>query len=113
MFKSSLYNVPNYYGELDTFTAADILLTKYKQINSYSDVSKVAKIDDILLTFNNTSNGFLISSQQIITKAQGFVNTVTSRSLLAFQLSPPISKHIFILDIFFSIFNGIYHNSAI
>ena len=28
MFNSSSNNIPNYYGELDTFTAADILLTK-------------------------------------------------------------------------------------
>ena len=107
MFKSSLYNVPNYYGELDTFTAADILLTKYKQINSYSDVSKVAKIDDILLTFNNTSNGFLISSQQIITKAQDFVNTVTSRSLLAFYMIF-FFQIILLLLLFFVILSIVY-----
>ena len=85
-FESPLLDVANSYGELDTFTAGDILINKYENVYKYYNLSKVSQIDDILVTFNNTSNGFLLSSQQIITKAEAFVEIVTSNSLLILKI---------------------------
>ena len=57
-FESPLLDVANSYGELDTFTAGDILINKYENIYKYYDSSKVSQIEDVLVTFNNTSNSF-------------------------------------------------------
>ena len=102
MFNSPLNNMPNYYGELDTFTAADILLTKYRKINSYSNDSEILKIEDIFLTLNLTSNSFLLSSQHIITSAEDFVDVVTSRSLTAFNIIH-VFQNILLLLIYVSV----------
>ena len=101
-FNSSLYSMPNYYGQLDTFTAANILLVKYREINSYSNVSEVAKIEDILATLNFTSNGFLLSSQHIIKSTEDFVDAVTSKSLATFNIVF-LFQNILLLVIYLSI----------
>ena len=73
------------YQEFDTFMAHDLLITKYMQIIS-STVPSIFYIDNLIPTFNNTANDFMLSNQVIITKTQQFMDSTIESNIRSLQI---------------------------
>ena len=67
--------------ELDTFTATDILVTKYLEIGSFQVVTELASIDTIPITFNNTANDYMYQNNEIILKTEEFLSDIIAKNI--------------------------------
>ena len=73
------------YQDFDTFTAHDMLVTKYMQVLS-SGVPSIVNINNLITTFNNTANDFMLSNQVIITKTQQYMETTIQSNINSLQI---------------------------
>ena len=85
-FTTPMVNGKTYYGELDTFTANDILYNKYILLNKFTDIKQLAAKDEIMYTLNNTANDYLLSSQNIIQGTEIFLESLITSNLLNLKI---------------------------
>ena len=96
-FMTPIINGETYYRELDTFTANDILYNKYIVLSKFTDIRQLAAKDDILYTFNNTANDYLISSQNIIEGTEIYLKALISRNLFNLKIILSIEAFVLVL----------------
>ena len=85
-FMTPIIKGQTYYGKIDTFTANDILYNKYIILSEFTNIRQLAAKDDILYTFNNTANDYLLSSKNIIEGTEIFLKSLIKRNLFNLKI---------------------------
>jgi len=82
-------NQPYLSEKLDSFTANNILIGKYRRVANYSStsvgfpavVTKLTTSSNFVFAVNNTANDFLIQSESQISQAENVISSIISRNI--------------------------------